>query len=152
MVMKDTRQTQAIGLGGIRVKDDTSVLQMLVGQKFPLNLANGSGTRCSFGRHHREQSLQQQRIWATTLNKATPLFPHHSLFGILSKVLEICARECGLVCFDIRPTLAIAEDNEFLLFLNPGLSQTHQAFLHILDGFVVDVEDAMDSRIGDSIE
>ena len=33
MVMKDTRQTQAIGLGGIRVKDDTSVLQMLCGPK-----------------------------------------------------------------------------------------------------------------------
>ena len=83
------------------------------------------------------------------LNNAGPLFPDDRLRRVVG---QICVCESSLICCNVSPSLAIAKDDGFLLLLNPTFAKTAQPVLHVLNGFVVDVENAMDGRVRDAIE
>ena len=153
MVVENTRQAQSVRLRSIGVQDNTAVLEMLCGQGLPLDLPNGAWTRRSCSRHSRGQSLEEQCLWTTALDDATPLLPSHRLCRILGTILEVCSCESRLVCLDVHPSFAVAEDNELLFLFHPCFSKLHHALVHVLNGLiVVDVQDAMNGSIGNSIQ
>ena len=74
------------------------------------------------------------------------LMPHHcsqATCRILGTILEVCSCESRLVCLDVHPSFAVAEDNELLFLFHPCFSKLHHALVHVLNGLVVDVQDAM---------
>ena len=60
--------------------------------------------------------------------------------------------EGRLVCLHVNPILAVPEDNALLLLLDPSLAKIDEAVTHILDDFVVQMQDAVDGRMRDAIE
>ena len=152
MVVENTRQAQSVRLRSIGVQDNTAVLEMLCGQGLPLDLPNGAWTRRSCSKHSRGQSLEEQCLWTTTLDDATPLLPSHRLCRILGTILEVCSCESRLICLDVHPSFAVAEGNELLFLFHPCFSKLHHALVHVLNGIVVDVQDAMNGSIGNSIQ
>ena len=134
------------------VKNDDAVPQVLGRKRLPLNLADCAWSRRSPGRCLRSQPLQDQRMWSTSLHDAAPLLPNDRLRGVLGHFLQVCVAECGLICFHISPGLGVAEEDGFLLLLDPTFAKMAQPVLHVLNGLVVDVENAMDGRVRDAIE
>ena len=98
------------------------------------------------------QPLQQECVWSTALNNATPLLPDDWLIGVLGQVLEVSVLEGRLVCLHVNPILAVPEDNALLPLLDPSLAKIDEAVTHILDDFVVQMQDAVDGRMRDAIE
>ena len=83
------------------------------------------------------------------------MMPHHcsqATCRILGTILEVCSCESRLVCLDVHPSFAVAEDNELLFLFHPCFSKLHHALVHVLNGLVVDVQDAMNGSIGNSIQ
>ena len=59
--------------------------------------------------------------------------------------------EGRLVCLHVNPILAVPEDNVLLLLLDPSLAKIDEAVTHILDDFVVQMQDAVDGRMRDGL-
>ena len=86
------------------------------------------------------------------LSNAGPLFPDDRLRRVVGQIFQVCVCESSFICCNVSPSLAIAKDDGFLLLLNPAFAKTAQPVLHVLNGLVVDVENAMDGRVRDAIE
>ena len=152
MVVQNPAHFGFVRLGCICVKNDDAVPQVLGRKRLPLNLADCAWSRRSPGRCLRSQPLQDQRMWSTSLHDAAPLLPNDRLRGVLGHFLQVCVAECGLICFHISPGLGVAEEDGFLLLLDPTFAKMAQPVLHVLNGLVVDVKNAMDGRVRDAIE
>ena len=57
----------------------------------------------------------------------------------LTVVADVASVKRSLVCFYIRPSRAIAEDDAFLFGFNVLLSQKTKFPVHLLDSLVIDV-------------
>ena len=142
---------QTIRLSSICVEDYTTVLEVLLCQRLPFNLSDSSWARGPFGGYLGLQPIAP-RVRPTTLGNSRPLFPDHGPVAVLSKILQVSAVESYLISFNIHPSLAIAKYHKLLFLFYPSLPDLHQVLLHVLNGFVVGVQDAANGSIWNPVE
>lgn len=89
--------------------------------------------------------MKYQSRGLASLNDAAPLFPlhrltfHHSVKG-------------SPIGFHIGPLLRLAKDNFLLLFEDPRGPELVEALLHVFNGLVIDLKQAVDCRMFDIVQ
>ena len=110
------------------MQDDAAVLQVLVGERFPVNLPHSSGSGSTRNSDRWIELHENQRLGTSPLHQSTPLLPKCVLSRILVRVrnfpwLQSLFVEGGLIHLDISPcTGGTAESDRPLDFENVGLA------------------------------
>ena len=96
--------------------------------------------------------MKDESFGTTSFDDAAPLLPLRRcgwIWRICSQVLLV---ERGLICLHITPRLAMTKVDLLLLGFNPCLSKITKSLFQVLYSFVVDLEQSMNSSMGQVVQ
>ena len=144
-IVQDIRHLHLVALGRVLVQNDAPTLKPLLGKRLPFHLSHSTWAWSSDLASWWLESVKYQSRWLASLNDATPLLPVYLLPDDLSI-------KSSFIRLNVRPLLRLAEANVLLLVENPRGAELVEALLHILDGLVIDMKEAVDSRVRNMVQ